>query len=125
MTIITGYIAKAAETKLVDGVGTVTNFTVAKNYINRKGEKVAKFIKCSGWNDKYSKIAKYLYTGRVVEIQGELDAEAYMDKSGKPAAQLVMKSPFIQLFGSATKPETDVVVETVVESGDPDDTPFA
>ena len=123
MTTITGYVSQKAETRIIDGVGVVTNFSVARNYINRKGEKVAKFYRCSGWGDKYAKIAKYLYSGRVVEIQGELDAEAYTAKDGKPAASLVMKSPRIQLFGSSTKPETDVVVDTVVESSE-EDTPF-
>ena len=105
MTIFTGNISKAAETRtvMVGGVPTlVTDFNVAENYVKANGEKATQFYRISLWRDRGAKLAQYLTKGRPVSITGRVSARAYLDKNGQAACQMEMSNPQIT-FVTANK----------------------
>ena len=98
MTIFTGNISKAAETRTVNvgGVPTlVTDFNVAENYQGSNGEKQTQFYRISLWRDRGAKLAQYLTLGRSITLTGRVRARAYLTKDNKPACQLEMANPQI------------------------------
>lgn len=122
MTIFTGNISKAAETRTVMVGGTptlVTDFNIAENYQGRDGERHTQFYRVSLWRDKGAKLAKYLTLGRSITLQGRVKARAYIDKNGVAQAQLEMSNPSIT-FNTANPAEVGAV-----EVPDGEELPFA
>jgi len=120
MTIFTGNISKAAETRTVQvgGVPTlVTDFSVAENYQGGDGQRHTQFYRVSLWRDKGAKLAQYLSKGRSITLQGRVKGRAYIDKNGVAQCQLEMANPQIT-FNTANPGEVDATVEA------PADLPF-
>jgi len=114
MTIFTGNISKAAETRTVDvgGVKTlVTDFNVAENYQGRDGKRHTQFYRISLWREPGAKLAKYLKLGRSVTIQGRVKARAYMTNEGVAACALEMSNPQITFNTANPTEEVDAVIE--------------
>lgn len=110
MTIFTGNISKAAETRTVNvgGVPTlVTDFNVAENYQGSNGERQVQFYRISLWRDRGAKLAQYLTLGRSITLTGRVRARAYLTKDGKPACQLEMANPQIT-FNTANPADAPV-----------------
>jgi len=115
--IATGHITKNASTRTVMVKGTpvlVTDFTVAVNRGHGENQKT-KFIVCSIWRDRGAKLAQYLVKGRLVTVQGNLDARAWTptkgEFEGKPQVQFIMSNPEIDLptANPAAKPDDDEI----------------
>lgn len=115
MTIITGNISKAAETRTVNvgGVSTlVTDFNVAENYQARNGERQTQFYRVSIWREPGAKLAKYLTKGRPICLEGRVKGRAYLDKNGQPQCQLEMANPRVKfLTANATVDEATEIEE--------------
>lgn len=114
MTIFTGNISKAAETRTVNVGGTptlVTDFNVAENYVNSRGERQTQFYRISIWRERGAKLAQYLTLGRSITVQGRVRGRAYIDKNGQPQCQLELANP--QITFNTANPTQDV--EAVVE----------
>ena len=118
MTIFTGNISKAAETRTVNvgGVPTlVTDFNVAENYQSRNGERQTQFYRISLWRETGAKLAQYLTLGRSITLTGRVRGRAYLDKNGQPQCQLEMSNPQITFNTANPTQDVDAAVE---------DTPF-
>lgn len=114
MTIITGNISKAAETRTVNvgGVATlVTDFNVAENYQARNGERQTQFYRVSMWREAGAKLAQYLTLGRPICLEGRVKARAYLDKNGVPQAQLELSNPRVKFLTANAAPEENAPVE--------------
>lgn len=119
MTIFTGNISKAAETRTVNvgGVPTlVTDFNVAENYQGSNGERQTQFYRISLWRERGAKLAQYLTMGRSITVTGRVRGRAYLTKDGKPACQLEMANP--QITFNTANPTQDVDAEAVF-AGEP------
>lgn len=112
MTIITGNICKAAETRTVNvgGIATlVTDFNVAENYQARNGERHTQFYRVSIWREAGAKLAQYLTLGRPICLEGRVKARAYIDKNGVAQAQMELSNPRVKfLTANATAEEAPV-----------------
>ena len=114
MTTFVGNISKAAETKtvMVGGVPTlVTDFNVAENYNNSRGERTTQFYRISLWRDAGAKLAKYLTLGRPVQVEGRVRGRAYLDKNGQPQCQLELSNPRITFITANPTQDVDAVTE--------------
>ena len=103
--LFTGRLTADAEVKELKNDKQVTNFTVALNhkFKTRAGEKKEKtaFIDCAYWVNPG--LALYLTKGAIVEINGWVEAEAYLsNKDQKAKSRLVCSVDKIKLFSSAT-----------------------
>lgn len=108
MTSIIGNISKAAETRTVNvgGVATlVTDFNLAENYTDRKGEKHTQFYRISMWREPGAKLAQYLTLGRPIVVEGRVKSRAYIDKNGVAQSQLELSNPRIKFVTANAKGE--------------------
>ena len=132
MTIFTGNISKAAETRTVNvgGVPTlVTDFNIAENYRGRDGSQNTQFYRISMWREKGAKLKQYLSQGRSITLTGRVRGRGYLTqevvdqiKAGadwkriKIPCQLEMADP--QITFNTANPTQDVEAETEVFDGD-------
>lgn len=114
--LFTGRLTSDAEVKELKNDKKVTNFTVALNtkFKTKAGEKKEKtaFVDCSYWVNPG--LAFYLTKGAVVEINGWVNAEAYLSNKDQTAkSRLVCSVDKIKLFSSitTTAPQTNTAQE--------------
>lgn len=129
MTTFVGNISKAASTRYVEALHTtVTDFNVAENYQGRNGKRYTQFYRVSIWDKRGANLEKYLTLGRPIQISGRVKASAYIDKEGKPQAQLEIANPqvtFITANGAPEEVEAAAAPEApVVDEIPEDDKPF-
>ncbi len=81
----------------------VADFSVAvnKRYTNKDGERVERttWYKVTCWRKLAETCAQYLKKGRTVIVEGDLTAEAYTARDGKPQAKLVITATSVQFVG--------------------------
>ncbi len=66
----------------------------------RKGNSPTAYpTKVTCWRKLAETCAQYLKKGRTVIVEGDLTAEAYTDKDGKPQAKLVITATSVQFVG--------------------------
>lgn len=102
-----GHITADASTRTVKvgGIDTlVTDFTVAVNDGFGDTQK-SDFVRVTIWRDRGAKLRPYLTKGRGITVRGAISCQPWLDKEGKPRAQLVMSNPQVELFGK--KPDAD------------------
>ena len=84
--VIAGNLTKDPEQKPAGQAGEmVTTFTVA---VNGYGKDEADFFRVSVWGKHGDNCKKYLSKGRMVGVTGEVHANAYTDRDGKPRASM-------------------------------------
>lgn len=130
--LFTGRLTADAEVKELKNDRKVTNFTVALNYTykNKDGEKKEKaaFVDCAYWVNHG--LAIYLTKGAIVEINGWMEAEAYLSNKDKlPKSRLVCSVDKIKLFATVGTAEQKAEAKpaAVAANGadsDDDDLPF-
>lgn len=117
MNIILGNIVRDAEIREVtngDLKTQVTEFTVAENRTNRNGENHPVFWKISLWRDRGVKLKPFLTKGRPVQVQGDADAQPWIDKEGKPQVTMVMKNVTITFASGGKKADGEAEDEPEV-----------
>lgn len=102
-TIVVGHLGKDAIVKEVNGK-KVINFSVAhsESYTDKQGAKQTKttWFECAKWGEN-ANVAPYLTKGMLVAVEGTVEASAYADKEGKPAASLKLNVFALNLLGSS------------------------
>lgn len=103
----TGNIGQDPTTRTLENGRQAVSFSVAidKSYTDRNGQKVskAKWIKCTRWLDagKNWGVVPYLKKGTKVLIEGEPDAQSWVDNQGSGRADLVVTVHNLELLGGA------------------------
>lgn len=101
--VIMGNLGREPEMRYTPAGVPVTDFSVAvnKRYTNKDGERVERttWYKVTCWRKLAETCAQYLKKGRTVIVEGDLTAEAYTDKDGKPQAKLVITATSVQFVG--------------------------
>lgn len=123
MTTFVGNISKAAETRYVESLKTtVTDFNVAENYQDRRGNRQTQFYRVSIWDKRGAALEKYLTVGRPIQITGRVKGRAYLDKDNKPQCQLEMANPQITFItANPAEVEAAAVPEVPAEEEAPED----
>ncbi len=101
--VIMGNLGREPEMRYTPAGVPVADFSVAvnKRYTNKDGERVERttWYKVTCWRKLAETCAQYLKKGRTVIVEGDLTAEAYTDKDGKPQAKLVITATSVQFVG--------------------------
>jgi len=127
--IIIGNLGRDPEMRYTPSGVPVTNFSVAVNKrYTKDGERFEKttWYKVVAWRKLAETCGQYLAKGRSVLVEGDLSAEAYLDREGKPAAKLVLTATNIQFLGSAGRDagDGDDEIPAGAAAEEEDDLPF-
>ena len=79
-SILTGRLVADPEVRYTSKEVAVTHFRLA---INRFGSEVADFINCVAWGGLAKVCGEYLKKGRMVAVEGRLQARNYKAKNGQ------------------------------------------
>jgi single-strand DNA-binding protein len=102
-TIVVGYLGRDPEQRFTPSGQSVTNFSVAtsRSWTDAAGEKQEKttWFKVTTWGKLSELCAQYLSKGRMVLVEGEIDASAWSDKGGDPRATLELNARNVRFLG--------------------------
>jgi single-strand DNA-binding protein len=104
-TIVMGNVGRKPELRYLQSGTAVCDFSVAvterwtDNATNEQKEKTT-WYRVSAWGRLGETAAQYLDKGRQVLVIGTVEARAYTDKSGQPAASLDLRAREIRFVGS-------------------------
>jgi single-strand DNA-binding protein len=99
---ITGRLTANAEVRNVKGDKKVTGFTIAMNRTYKKGDEkktITTYVDCSYWIN--SGVAEYLKKGTLVQLYGDMDVNAWIDKDGNPKGRLTFHTQTIKILAKA------------------------
>lgn len=102
--IIVGNLGRDAEMKYLQSGQGVCSFNVAVSeswndrQTNERREKTTWF-RCSAWGQIGESVHQYLTKGKQVMVIGTVEARAYTDNGGQPAASLELRVRDIRLLG--------------------------
>ncbi len=103
-TIIVGYVGRDPEMRYTPGGVPVTSFNVATNrrWTNQNGEQQEKttWFRVTCWRKLAETAAQYLQKGKLVLVEGDVDASAYMDREGHPRASLELTATNFRFLGA-------------------------
>lgn len=86
-TEIIGHVGSVSEVRKTANGAEVINFSVAVN-LNLGHKEETTWFNVVAWNGLANVVAEYVEKGKKLMVQGRISAEAYLDKDGKPQAQL-------------------------------------
>ena len=132
--LVIGRVTRNAKVKNVGEDKKVVEFTIAENHFFRskgdeKGKQVTTFYNCSYWIN--TGIAERLKKGALVEVTGQLTANAYQSLQGEPKASLNVHADLIRIHttGNGMSVDTEGNLQNGSDSAEKitepvDDLPF-
>ncbi len=109
-TIVIGNVGRNPELRYLQSGTAVCDFSVAvseswtDNATNERREKTT-WYRVSAWGRLGEICNQYLQKGRQVMVVGTVEARAYTDKSGQPAASLELRARDVRFLGSKNERE--------------------
>ena len=95
-TQVIGHLGRDPEMRYTQNGTPVTSFNVAttRKGTSTSGEQQEKttWFRVSCWGKLAETTAQYLQKGRLVFVEGEIDASAWTDKEGSPRASLELRA---------------------------------
>lgn len=102
-TVVIGHLGKDPEMRYTPSGVPVTSFSVAttRKWTNANGELQEKttWFRVTAWRKTGELAAQYLQKGRLVLVEGDIDASAFMDREGHPRASLELTATNIRFLG--------------------------
>ena len=102
-TIIIGRLGRDPEMRYTANGTAVTNFSVAvsRKFTGKDGQVVekTKWFRVTAWGKLAELCNEYLEKGRLVLVEGEIDASAYTNQAGEPAASLELTAREVKFLG--------------------------
>ena len=102
-TVIVGHLGRDPEMRFTPNGKPVTNFSVAvsRKYNGKDGKPVekTKWFRVTAWDKLAELCNQYLRKGRLVLVAGEIDASAYANQAGEPAASLELTARDVKFLG--------------------------
>ncbi len=103
-TIIVGNVGRDPEMRYTPSGVPVTSFSVAVNrtWKNQNGEQQEKttWFRVTCWRKLAETAAQYLQKGKLVLIEGDVEAQAYTDREGNARATLELTATNMQFLGA-------------------------
>jgi single-strand DNA-binding protein len=126
MSII-GNVGKAPELRYLQNGTAVADFSVAvnKRYTTSAGEQREEttWFKVTCWRGLAETVAQYVNKGQQIFVTGEIKVEAYLNKAGEAAAQLVITADTVKFLGTrGERSEAEVEAHESLPQGE--DVPF-
>ncbi|MEG2039301.1 MAG: single-stranded DNA-binding protein [Oscillospiraceae bacterium] len=109
--ILIGRLTADPELKQTQSGASVVSFSIAvdRSYAPKGGERQTDFIDCVAWRANAEFISKYFAKGRLIGIEGSIQARSYEDKNGnkRKAVEVVVDNAFFtESKSSATSMST-------------------
>jgi len=102
-TIVVGNLGNDPEMRYTPNGKAVANFSVAVNrkYAGKDGQthEKTKWFRVTAWDKLAETCNQYLHKGRQVLVAGEVQASAYANQAGEPAASLELTAREVQFLG--------------------------
>ena len=102
-TLVVGHLGRDPEMRYTPSGVPVTSFSVAttRRWTNANGEPQEKttWFRVTCWRKLAELTAQYLQKGRMVLVEGDIDAQAYTDKEGNPRASLELTATTVRFLG--------------------------
>lgn len=102
-TIVVGHLGRDPEQRYTSGGQPVTNFSVAttRTWNDAHGEHQEKttWFKVTAWGKLGELCAQYLTKGRLVLVEGEVDASAWNTQDGTAKASLDLTARNVRFLG--------------------------
>jgi single-strand DNA-binding protein len=101
--IVVGHVGRDPEMRYTPSGVPVTSFTVAtsRRWTNQTGEQQEKttWFRVTCWRKLAETAAQYLQKGKLILVEGEVEANAYTDREGAARASLDVTATNIQFLG--------------------------
>lgn len=108
-TTVVGYLGRDPEQRFTPAGQSVTNFSLAtsRSWTDAAGEKQEKttWFKVTTWGKLAELCAQYLAKGRLVLVEGEIDASSWVDKEGNARATLELNAKNVRFLGGGNSHE--------------------
>jgi single-strand DNA-binding protein len=102
-TIVVGHLGRDPEMRYTQSGVPVTSFSVAttRKWSNANGEQQEKttWFRITCWRKLAELTAQYLKKGRLVLVEGDIDASAFTDREGNVRASLELTATNIKFLG--------------------------
>jgi single-strand DNA-binding protein len=102
-TVVVGHLGRDPEMRYTPSGVPVTNFSLAttRKWTNQNGEPQEKttWFRVTCWKKTAELAAQYLQKGRLVLVEGDIDAQAYTDRDGNPRASLELTATTLKFLG--------------------------
>ncbi len=102
-TIVVGHLGRDPEMRYTPSGVPVTSFSVAttRKWSNANGEPQEKttWFRVTCWRKLAELTAQYLQKGRLVLVEGDIDATAWTDREGNPRASLELTATNVKFLG--------------------------
>lgn len=102
-TIVVGHLGDDPKMKYTQTGQAVTDFRIAttRKWKNQEGETQEKttWFRVSVWGKQAEMCNQYLAKGRLVLVEGEIEASGWVDKEGKPRASLELRARNVRFLG--------------------------
>jgi single-strand DNA-binding protein len=103
-TLVVGHVGQDPEMRYTPGGVPVTSFSVAstRKWTNANGEQQEKttWFRVTCWRKLAELTAQYLQKGRLVLVEGEVEARGFADKGGNVRATLELTASTVKFLGS-------------------------
>lgn len=123
--VIVGHLGSDPEMRFTPTGVPVTSFRVAVNrrWTGSDGEPREKttWFRVTAWRKLAEQCNQYLSKGRLVLVEGEIDASAWIDNEGNPRATLELTAYRVKFLGPRPEEPTPGVDETTGEEDFLDD----
>lgn len=102
-TVVVGHLGQDPQMRYTPTGVPVTSFSVAtsRKWANANGEQQEKttWFRVTCWRKLAELTAQYLQKGRLVLVEGDIDAQAFTDKQGNVRASLELTATNIKFLG--------------------------
>lgn len=117
-TVIVGHLGRDPEMRYTPSGTSVTNFTVA---VNRKwtgqdgqAQERTTWFRVAAWDKLAELCNQYLSKGRLVLVEGDVEASAFTSQDGEPKASLELTARTVRFLsgaGADNPPASDAEAE--------------
>ena len=102
-TVVVGHLGKDPEMRYTPSGVPVTSFNIAtsRKWTNANGEQQEKttWFRVTCWRKTAELAAQYLQKGRLVLVEGDIEASAWTDKEGNARASLELTATSVKFLG--------------------------
>ncbi len=106
-TLVIGHLGRDPEMRYTPGGQAVTSFSVAttRKWMDKNGQQQEKttWFRVTAWDKLGELCNQYLTKGRLVLVEGDVDANAFTGQDGQPRASLELTARNVRFLGGPSQ----------------------